>query len=168
MFKNSTGQKTQKVSEPHTPLPLRKGFGYQIGWFFGKIPNILWPPPSFFENYIAFFIMDMVAFMQGGTGQIVLVNISLTRFWLHSDYILASLWLHSSYIPTTFRWHTDYILTNFWLHSDYILTIFSLYSDYILDIFWPHFGYIPATFRLHSNYILTTIWLHSGFILVTF
>ena len=34
-------------------------------------------PPSFLENYIAiFFIMDMVAFMQGGIGQIVSVNIS--------------------------------------------------------------------------------------------
>ena len=34
-------------------------------------------PPSFLENYVAiFFKMDMVAFMQGGTGQIVSVNIN--------------------------------------------------------------------------------------------
>ena len=33
------------------------------------------PPPSFLENYVAnFYIMDMVAFMQGGIGQIVSVN----------------------------------------------------------------------------------------------
>ena len=34
-------------------------------------------PLSYLENYIAnFFIMDMVAFMQGGIGQIVSVNIN--------------------------------------------------------------------------------------------
>ena len=34
-------------------------------------------PPSFLENYVAdFFIMDMLAFMQGGIGQIVSVDIS--------------------------------------------------------------------------------------------
>ena len=41
--------------------------------------NSKWPltPPPFLENYIAnLFIMDMVAFMQGGIGQIVSVNIS--------------------------------------------------------------------------------------------
>ena len=41
--------------------------------------NSKWPltPPPFLENYIAnLFIMDMVAFMQGGIGQMVLVNIS--------------------------------------------------------------------------------------------
>ena len=46
---------------------LWEGFRYQIRWIFGKIPNGLWPPPSFLENHVAiFFIMDMVAYMQGG------------------------------------------------------------------------------------------------------
>ena len=38
------------------PLPFREGSGYQIRWFFGKIPNGLWPPTSFLENYIAHFL----------------------------------------------------------------------------------------------------------------
>ena len=38
-------------------LTLREGWGYWIGWIFGKIPNGLppLPPPSFLENYIAIF-----------------------------------------------------------------------------------------------------------------
>ena len=38
-------------------LTLREGWGYWIGWIFGKIPNGLPPPPppSFLENYIAIF-----------------------------------------------------------------------------------------------------------------
>ena len=35
-------------------LTLREGWGYWIGWIFGKIPNGL-RPPSFLENYIATF-----------------------------------------------------------------------------------------------------------------
>ena len=34
------------------------------------------PPPHFWKIILQFFIMDMVAFMQGGIGQIVSVNIS--------------------------------------------------------------------------------------------
>ena len=47
---------------------FRRGSRYQIGWIFGRNPNGLWPPPpSFLENYVAiFFIMNMVAHMQGG------------------------------------------------------------------------------------------------------
>ena len=34
---------------------------------FSEVPNGLCPPPSFLENYVAiFFMMDMVAYMQGG------------------------------------------------------------------------------------------------------
>ena len=45
--------------------------------FLEKFQTAFDPPPSFLENYIAiFFIMDMVAFMQGGIGQVVSVNIS--------------------------------------------------------------------------------------------
>ena len=49
-------------------LVIRKGYGYQIWWFFGKIPNSLLPPspPSVLENYIAIFLMDMVVYIQGG------------------------------------------------------------------------------------------------------
>ena len=33
---------------------IREGYGYHIGWIFGKIPNSLWPPPPLFSgNYIA-------------------------------------------------------------------------------------------------------------------
>ena len=34
---------------------FRERWHYQIGWISGKIPNGLWPPPSFSENYIAIF-----------------------------------------------------------------------------------------------------------------
>ena len=34
---------------------IRDGWPHQNGWIFGKIPNGLWPPPSFSENYIADF-----------------------------------------------------------------------------------------------------------------
>ena len=45
--------------------------------FLEKFQTAFDPPPSFLENYVAnFLIMDMVAFMQGGIGQIVSVNIS--------------------------------------------------------------------------------------------
>ena len=41
---------------------LRKGSRYQIGWFFGKIRNGLWPPPLFFgKSCCKLFIFDMVA-----------------------------------------------------------------------------------------------------------
>ena len=56
---------------------FREGWRNQIRWIFGKIPNGLWPPPLIFGKlYCKFFIMDIVAFMQGGIGQIVSVNIS--------------------------------------------------------------------------------------------
>ena len=51
------------------PLPayLREGSRYQMGWIFGKIPNSLWPPPPhFWKIILPIFVMDMVAFMQGG------------------------------------------------------------------------------------------------------
>ena len=35
-------------------IAVWEGSCYQIGWFFGKIPNGLWPPP-FLENYVAIF-----------------------------------------------------------------------------------------------------------------
>ena len=39
---------------------IRDGWLYQIGGFFGKIPNGLWsPPPSFSENYIANFLWQI-------------------------------------------------------------------------------------------------------------
>ena len=43
------------VSEVLNYLTFREGWRYQIGWFFGNIPNGLRPPPSFLENYIAIF-----------------------------------------------------------------------------------------------------------------
>ena len=66
-----------KPIPPVKRVPLREGSGYQIRWFFGKIPNGLWPPPLIFGKlYCKFFIMNMVAFMQGGIGHIVSVNIN--------------------------------------------------------------------------------------------
>ena len=41
------------VSMDRPPLVVREGSRYQIGWFFGKIPNGPWHPPSFLENYVA-------------------------------------------------------------------------------------------------------------------
>ena len=34
---------------------VRDSWRYQNGWIFGRIPNSLWPPPSFSENHIALF-----------------------------------------------------------------------------------------------------------------
>ena len=59
------------VHKGRMPLPNR-----MIFWKNSKRPLT---PPSFLENYIACFIMDMVAFMQGGRGQIVPVNICLCQ-----------------------------------------------------------------------------------------
>ena len=45
--------------------------------FLEKFKTSFAPPPSFLENYVAnFFKMDMVAFVLGGIGQIVSVNIN--------------------------------------------------------------------------------------------
>ena len=65
----------------YSQIILREGSRCQIGWIFGKIPNSLWPPPLIFGKlYWKSFITDMVAFMQGGIGQIVPANISQYHF----------------------------------------------------------------------------------------
>ena len=49
--------------------------------FLEKFQTAFDPLPSFLENYVAiFFKMDMVAFVLGGTGQIVSVNISSYQY----------------------------------------------------------------------------------------
>ena len=60
----------------------REGWRYQIEWIFRKNPNEVWlPPPLIFGKlYCKFFIMDMVAFMQGRIGQIVSGNTSKYQF----------------------------------------------------------------------------------------
>ena len=50
------------------------------------------------------------------------------KFWMHSNYILATSWLHSDYIKATFWLNSDYIPTTFWLHSYYILATFWVHS----------------------------------------
>ena len=46
---------------------MRKGGATKSDEFSKKFQTAFPPPPSFSENYIAiFFIMDMVAYMQGG------------------------------------------------------------------------------------------------------
>ena len=35
---------------------LRDAYPFQNGWIFGKVPNGLWPPPSFSESYVAIFL----------------------------------------------------------------------------------------------------------------
>ena len=50
-------------------IPKRLNF-----WKNSKRP--LTPPPHFWKIILQFFIMDMVAFMQGDIGQIVSVNIN--------------------------------------------------------------------------------------------
>ena len=59
----------QQSSKRRIPLPNRMNF-----WKNSKQP--LTPPPHFWKIILQFFIMDMVAFMQGGIGQIGSVNIS--------------------------------------------------------------------------------------------
>ena len=44
--------------------------------FLEKFQTAFDPPPHFLKIILQFFIMDMVAFIQGGIGQIVSVNIS--------------------------------------------------------------------------------------------
>ena len=58
--------------------PLWEGSRYQIGWIFLKnSKRHLTPRPLIFGKlYCKFFIMNMVAFMQGGIGHIVSVNIN--------------------------------------------------------------------------------------------
>ena len=57
--------------------------------FLEKIQTAFDPPPLIFGKlYCNLFIMDMVAFMQGGIGQIVSVNISAT---LLCGLVLSSL-----------------------------------------------------------------------------
>ena len=52
-----------------------KGGAAKSDEFSEKNPNGLRPPPLILENYVAiFFIMDMVAFMKWGIGQIVSIN----------------------------------------------------------------------------------------------
>ena len=56
---------------------LGKDPATKLDEFLEKFQTAFDPHPSFLENYVAiFFRMDMVAFMQGGIGQIVSVNIS--------------------------------------------------------------------------------------------
>ena len=58
-------------------MPKGTGHATKSDEFLEKFQTAFDPIPSFLENNIAiFFIMDMVAFMQGGIGQIVSVNIS--------------------------------------------------------------------------------------------
>ena len=47
-------------------LRLRDGWHHQNGLIFGKIPNGLWPPPSFSENYIADFATKVRMFIMAG------------------------------------------------------------------------------------------------------
>ena len=44
--------------------------------FLENYKRLLTPPPHFWKIMLHFFLMDMVAFMQGGIGQIVAVNMS--------------------------------------------------------------------------------------------
>ena len=61
----------------YTMILLGKDPATKADEFLEKFQMAFDPPPSFLENYIAnLFIMDMVAFMQGGIGQTVSVNIS--------------------------------------------------------------------------------------------
>ena len=59
MFKNSIGQKTQKVLEPQTPLPLRKGFLHEDSAtksddFLEKFQTPFDPPPHFSKIILHF------------------------------------------------------------------------------------------------------------------
>ena len=56
---------------------LGKGPATKSDGFLEKFQTAFDPPPLIFgKSYSNFFIMDMVAFMQGGIGQVVSVNIS--------------------------------------------------------------------------------------------
>ena len=57
--------------------PLWEGSRYQIGWIFLKFQTAFGPlSPHFWKIILQIFIMNMVAFMQGGIGHIVSVNIN--------------------------------------------------------------------------------------------
>ena len=55
------GTKQIRVHWSFPKVPFREGWRYQIGWIFRKIPNGFWPP-SFSENYIAFFFPKKAVF----------------------------------------------------------------------------------------------------------
>ena len=42
---------------------LRDAYPFQNEWIFGKVPNGLWPPPSFWESYIAHFATKVRMFI---------------------------------------------------------------------------------------------------------
>ena len=61
---------TNETTWPKGRIPLPNWMNF---W---KSSQPLPPPPHFWKIILQFFIMDIVAFMQGGIGQIVSVNIS--------------------------------------------------------------------------------------------
>ena len=62
-------------------LPLEKDPATKSDDFLEKFQTAFDPPPLIFRKLdCKFFIMDMVAFMQGGIGQIVSFNISQYQY----------------------------------------------------------------------------------------
>ena len=50
---NFTQHWSQCLKTKHTRFIFREGWHLQKWWFFGKVPNGLWPPPSFSENHVS-------------------------------------------------------------------------------------------------------------------
>ena len=71
----------------YSQLNFREGSRYQIGWIFGKNPNRLRPPPPIFGKlWCKFFIIDVVAYMQGGMRALFKVpKIYNNFFWTKND-----------------------------------------------------------------------------------
>ena len=69
-------------------VSIRERSRYQIGWFFEeKNLNSFWPPPplNFGKLCCNFFMMDMVAFMQGCIDPVVSVVVSVVH-WNNSSF----------------------------------------------------------------------------------
>ena len=64
----------------HTRAKLRDISPNQNGWIFGKIPNGLWPHPSFLENHIAVFFPEFMT-----EEPFIMAKICDINFWIGND-----------------------------------------------------------------------------------
>ena len=68
---------------------IRDAYPFQNGWIFGKVPNSLWPPPSFSESYIANFLNWLRSLQK--MEPIELPSWKCTLFWFLSIQLLKNI-----------------------------------------------------------------------------
>ena len=135
--------------------PLWEGSRYQIGWIFLKnSKRHLTPRPLIFGKlYCNFFIMNMVAFMQGGIGHIVSVNINTI---VEKTY--PEPWNYSSF----YQFHAQKALfkvpkicnINFWIENapppfwNFSKNSSDLVAGPFPQLDNPHFSHIVSTLSL--------------------